>query len=232
MRIRSLHRWDLSPRRAIELQRRLAAEVRLEPFKSMPRLVAGADVSAPRGRGKVVAAVAVLRLPDLEPVEVVRAERPASFPYVPGLLSFREAPALLAAFRRLKARPGAVIFDGQGLAHMRGLGLACHMGLWLGVPSVGCAKSRLVGEHGPVGEERGSRTPLVFKDRTVGAVLRTRAGVKPVYVSPGHLTDVGGAVELVLTCTGRYRLPEPTRLAHIAAGEAGRREKKNGNVTL
>ncbi|HEY7513384.1 MAG TPA: endonuclease V, partial [Vicinamibacteria bacterium] len=147
----------------------------------------------------------------------------ARFPYIPGLFSFRELPPLLAAFARLERRPDVLLFDGQGLAHPRGLGLACHAGVLFGVPSVGCAKSRLVGTHDPVGGDRGAWTPLAFEGRTVGAALRTRTGVKPVYVSPGHLVDLASSIRLVLDTTERFRLPEPIRLAHAATGDLMRR---------
>jgi len=224
MRLRRLHQWDLSPREAVALQRKLAPRVRLgSPRRNKIRLVAGADVSVKErgGRGtarrasELVAGVVVLALPGLETVEETVARAPASFPYVPGLLSFREAPVLLAAFAKLKTMPDAVLFDGQGIAHPRLFGIASHVGLFLDLPTVGVAKSILVGEHGRLRERRGARTAMRFKGRTVGAAVRTRDGVKPVYVSPGHLLDLGGAVGLVLDCGGGYRLPEPTRRAHL-----------------
>jgi deoxyribonuclease V len=165
------------------------------------------------------AAVVVLRLPGFDVVEKATACQLARFPYIPGLFSFREMPPLLGALARLRTRPDAILFDGQGLAHPRRLGLACHAGLLLATPSVGCAKSRLVGEHGPVPRERGGRTDLVHQGNVVGAVVRTREGVAPVFVSPGHLVDVDSATELVLRATGRFRIPEPLRIAHRATTE-------------
>lgn len=162
------------------------------------------------------AMVVVVRLPGFELVETATACQVARFPYIPGLFSFRELPPLLGAFSRLKTLPDAVLFDGQGLAHPRRLGLACHAGLLLETATVGCAKSRLVGEHGRVPPRRGGRADLVLEGDVVGAVLRTRANVSPVFVSPGHLMDVDSAVELVLRATGRFRIPEPLRLAHQA----------------
>jgi len=214
MKFRQLHPWSRNVRSAVELQERLRERIVLRPLPREPKLVAGADVSIDTRAGRLYAGAVVMELPDLEPLEVRSACAPIPFPYVPGLLSFREAPVLLDAFRKLACRPDVVLLDGQGLAHMRGLGLACHVGLWLGVPTVGCAKSRLVGEHREVAPERGRRATLRYRGRIVGTVLRTRDGVKPVYVSPGHLADVRSSAALVLRCARRFRLPEPTRAAH------------------
>jgi deoxyribonuclease V len=178
--------------------------------------VAGTDVAYSRATNRLYAAVAVVALPSLEPVETVGVVSLAQFPYIPGLFAFRELPPLLQAFRRLHKEPDALLFDGQGLAHPRRFGLACHGGLLLGRPSVGCAKSRLVGEHGPVGPERGAFAELLVEGMSVGAALRTRRGVRPVYVSPGHLCDLRSAIDLVLAVTSRFRIPEPIRLAHQA----------------
>jgi deoxyribonuclease V len=181
------------------------------------RLVAGADISYDRGSDRFHAAVVVLRLPGLAPEEQATARGESPFPYIPGLLSFREGPLLMRAFKRLRCRPDAVLFDGHGIAHMRGFGIASHLGLLLDLPSVGCAKSRLVGEHDEPGPEVGDRVPLRHEGRTVGAVLRTRREVKPIFVSPGHRIGTPAAVRLVLRCGGGYRLPEPTRRAHLLA---------------
>lgn len=221
MYIAELHDWNLSCREAIALQKDLAGRVRLTDSSSgWPATVAGVDVSYQRHGELFFAAVVVLRLADLTPVEQVTACRRGSFPYVPGLLSFRELPVVLDAFRRLRQAPEAVLVDGQGIAHPRRLGLASHLGLWLDLPTVGCAKSRLCGEHGAVGGLKGERTPLLIDQDQVGAVLTSRSGVKPLYISPGHRIGIDRAVELVLRCCGRYRLPEPTRLAHSAANRA------------
>jgi deoxyribonuclease V len=199
------------------IQESLRERLRIRPLDRWPRLVAGADVACSRATQRVYAAVVVVTLPSLEPVEIAEAVALARFPYFPGLLSFRELPPLLLAFRRLRTDPDALLFDGQGLAHPRRFGLACHGGLLLGRPSVGCAKSRLLGEHGPVGPRRGSLSELRLEGMSAGAVLRTRDGVRPVYVSPGHLSDLRSAVDLVLATTPRFRIPEPIRLAHAAA---------------
>jgi deoxyribonuclease V len=211
-----LHGWDLTPREAIELQRKLAGRVVLEDcLPRAPELVAGVDVSYRRHGALFFAAVVVLHLPDLEPVAEVSAAGRVSFPYIPGLLSFRELPVLLEAFRHLPFSPDLVMVDGQGIAHPRRLGLASHLGLWLDLPTIGCAKSRLCGDHLPAGDRRGQQTPLWDRGERIGAVVTTRDRVKPLFVSPGHKIDAERAVALVLACGGRYRLPEPTRQAHL-----------------
>jgi deoxyribonuclease V len=179
------------------------------------RHVAGVDCGFPSEHGGEVtrAAVAVLAFPSLELVEHSIVERPTDFPYVPGFLSFREVPAILEALGRLTIRPGLLIVDGQGYAHPRGFGIACHLGVETGLPSIGTAKSRLVGEHREPGAKAGSRVPLEYKGETVGTVLRTRDGVAPLYVSVGHKLDLDSAVSWVLACTRGYRLPETTRWA-------------------
>ena len=218
MRIRDLHRWDVTYSEAVAIQRNLCGKLvlRSRADRAAPRLIAGADVSYGRGSDLFFAAVVLLTYPELETVEERHAVEKAPFPYIPGLLSFREGPALLKAFAGLERRPDLVIFDGQGIAHPRGFGLASHLGLFLDVPAIGCGKSRLVGCHGEVGNGRGDRVPLVFDGRTVGAVLRTRPGVKPVFVSPGHRVGLDDSVEAVLNCCCGCRLPEPVRKAHRA----------------
>lgn len=211
-----LHSWDVSPAEARGLQDELVSRCRFCPLPDEIRTVAGADMAFDKARGLAFASAVVLSFPALEPLEEAGAVVPLTFPYVPGLLSFREAPGLLAAFDKLKVRPDAVVFDGQGIAHPRRLGLAAHVGLWLEIPSVGCAKSRLCGEHREPGRTKGDTTPLMDDAEQIGVVLRTRTDVKPVFVSPGHLCDFEGAVRLVLECCTKYRLPETTRLAHRA----------------
>jgi len=224
------HRWDLAPKEAVRLQRELAPRVvKCRPpwgRKFDGLVVAGADVSCRRGSKLLRAAVVAVRLPEFEVLGVARLEGEAAMPYVPGLLSFREAPIVIDCFRRLRARLRKVnidclMCDGQGVAHPRGLGLASHVGLRLGIPTVGCAKSRLCGEHIGPGPSRGDWSALEFKGRVIGRVLRTRDNVKPLYVSVGHLVDLHSSAALVLECAPRYRLPEPTRLAHHAAGWRG-----------
>ncbi len=224
MELRDLHPWDVSPREAIAIQRRLAAQVVREGEPRDVRRVAGADIAIDRERGRGIGAVVVLSYPELDVVEVAVEEAPLTFPYIPGLLSFREAPVLAAAFARIAGPIDLLLVDGQGLAHPRRFGLACHLGLLLDLPAIGCAKSILRGKHGPLDSKRGSWVPLEDKGEVVGAALRTRDGVNPIYVSIGHKVDLPSAIRWVLACGGGYRMPEPTRLAHLAA--AGKLEER------
>lgn len=208
-----LHSWLRTATEAIALQRDLAPKVEAADRLAGPRTIAGVDVAFPGGGEITRAAVVVLTFPGFEVIETAVAEEPTRFPYVPGLLSFREAPAVLAALDRLSSRPDLLMVDGQGLAHPRRLGIACHVGLLADIPAIGVAKSRLCGVHGEPEAEKGSRTALTDKGEVIGAVLRTRTGVKPVYVSTGHRVGLETAVRLTLACALRYRLPEPTRLA-------------------
>ncbi|MBD3163553.1 MAG: endonuclease V, partial [Candidatus Latescibacteria bacterium] len=207
------HRWDVTPADARRIQARLRKKVRLTPLPPRPRTVAGADCAFSRDRETVAAVVVVFALPRLEVVERAEAFAPLGFPYVPGLLTFREGPALLAAFKKLEAAPDVALFDGQGYAHPHRLGLATHLGLWLETPTVGVAKSRLVGEAREVPERAGRYRTLYDAGEAVGRVVRTRDRTKPLYVSPGHLCDLDGAMRVTLRCGGGYRLPEPTRVA-------------------
>ncbi len=213
MKITPLHSWDLSPPEARALQTQLAARIVPAPLGPW-RTLAAADVSFDKGGDVLYAAVVVVAAGTFALIERVGVAAPSRFPYVPGLLSFREAPALIEAFGRLQVRPDVVLCDGQGLAHPRRLGIACHLGLWLDLPTVGCAKSRLCGRFEEPGPLRGDRSPLVDREETIGAVVRTRPGVKPLFVSPGHLCDLEGAVGLVLATLGKTRLPIPARMAH------------------
>lgn len=216
MRVRELHSWDVTPIEAVALQRELAPLVVREDGPREVRLVAGIDVSFP---GELTrAAAVVLSYPELELVESVVVDQPTRFPYVPGLLSFREAPAALAACALLEHEPDLVIVDGQGIAHPRRLGLAAHLGLFLDKPTIGSAKSLLVGHHGPLGDTAGSTVPLVDRGEVIGLVVRTRTGVSPLYVSIGNRIELSLAAQWVLACCRRYRLPEPQRQAHLAAG--------------
>jgi deoxyribonuclease V len=215
MRYEPLHGWRMTPGEAVELQRELRERLVLRPPAGLRvERVAGADISTSRGEERGDGGWVVLDAGTLEPVGEATAVVELTFPYVPGLLSFRELPVLAAAWERLEVRPDVLIFDGQGTAHPRRFGLACHGGLLFGVPSIGCAKSLLVGRHGPLGEERGATAEIVHRGEVVGMAVRTRARVKPVYVSPGHLMDLPTAVELVLRVSRRYREPETTRWAH------------------
>jgi deoxyribonuclease V len=214
------HPWDLSPDEAIRLQGELRARVIRQalPLEAVRR-VAGIDVGFRAERAH--AAVVVLAFPELDLLETVTAEVPALFPYIPGLLSFREAPAVLAALEQLSALPDALVCDGQGLAHPRRFGIACHLGVLLDRPALGCAKSILVGRHAPLGEAAGSAAELIDRGEVVGAALRTKLKVKPVYISIGHRIDLPSALALALACGRGYRLPEPTRLADRLASRRG-----------
>jgi deoxyribonuclease V len=219
MHFERLHSWNVTPTEAVALQRELAGRIDTQTPVERCELIAGADVSYNRFSNVLYAGVVVLRLADLQTVETRGAVSETNFPYVPGLLSFREAPALLKAFAKLRSEPDVVMLDGQGLAHPRRLGLACHIGLWLNRPCLGCAKSRLVGTFKRLGIKAGSRAYLVDHGTILGAVVRTKTAVKPVFISPGHRIDLESAVRIVLAARGGYRIPEPTRLAdqHVNA---------------
>lgn len=211
------HRWDVDTREAVAIQKRLREALIVEDdFDGVSR-VAGVDVGFEEGGRITRAAVAVLDPGDLSPLDWALARSPTRFPYVPGLLSFREIPAVLDALERLETPPDLILCDGQGTAHPRRMGIACHLGLVTGLPTIGVAKSRLTGRHGPVPEEKGGWTPLRDGGETVGAVLRSRAGVKPIYVSGGHRVGLETALEWVMRCLTRYRLPETTRAADALA---------------
>ena len=218
--LRRIHQWNVSTQGARAIQERLGPMVsRQNGLPTKVHYVAGLDVSPPDGLGRVRGAVVVLDYPGLEVVEVSVAQQIPPFPYVPGLLSFRESPVFLEALRRLKTTPDIIIADAQGYAHPRRFGLACHIGLIADVPTVGCAKSILVGKHGDTGQERGSCAELVLNGEVIGMAVRTRPNVRPVYVSVGHKVDLPSAVEWVMACCTGYRLPQPTRLAHFAAAD-------------
>jgi deoxyribonuclease V len=218
MRVQALHEWEVSVAHAREIQFSLAKRVSTENRVVNPCFIAGIDISAPDAQGVARGAAVVLRYPDLGIVEVKEAQSKIRFPYVPGLLSFRESPLILAACEKLSNVPDLILVDGQGIAHPRRFGLASHVGLLLDLPTIGCAKSILCGQHQPVAEEAGSHAELLDKGELIGAALRTKSGVKPIYVSVGHKINLVSALEWVMKCCRGYRLPEPTRLAHLAAG--------------
>lgn len=217
--MKKLHKWNLSYSQAREVQVGLAGEVQFTPLGSSPKVVAGIDCAFSKDGEKILAAVVVLRLPDFELVETVNAARKVTFPYIPGLLSFREAPVCIAAVEKLASRPDVFIIDGQGIAHPRRLGLAAHLGLFFDRPTIGCAKSRLIGDFEEPRLEKGAHTLLTAQSETIGAVVRTRTGVKPVFVSVGNKCVLDDAIRIVLACAVKYRLPEPTRLADQAVGK-------------
>jgi deoxyribonuclease V len=215
MKIHRLHSWSLTPAEAAALQKELAGRVDARTPLTECKLIAGADVSYNRFSTRFYAAVVVLRVEDGSIVETQTAVADTPFPYVPGLLSFREAPVLLEAFARVQSNPDAIMLDGQGVAHPRRMGLAAHIGLWLEKPCLGCAKTRLIGTYKEPGKRPGSLSPLVDKEEIIGHVLRTKKKVNPLFVSVGHRIDLPSAVRLVLASCRGYRLPEPTRQAHL-----------------
>ena len=229
MRVRPLHRWDVSPQEARAIQLRLRSRLRLKgdgPFDT----VAGIDVSYDDTSKLMFAGIVVLSGDGWQVLETAAAVDHARFPYIPGLLSFREVPAVIKAWTKLKRLPDCLICDGHGLAHPRRFGLACHLGLLLGRPSIGCAKSLLVGSHRQPGKRRGSVEPLLDDGEQIGAVVRTRPGVAPVYVSQGDRVGLDAAVQTVLdTCCG-FRLPEPTRRAHLLVNEMRLLAQKGGGA--
>ncbi|MBA2712432.1 MAG: endonuclease V [Rubrobacteraceae bacterium] len=232
MKVEGLHGFDLSPPEARRLQEELASRVVRGPALDLSGVwhVAGADVST---QGDMAyATVVVLEFPGLSLVEVQGYEAPLGFPYVPGLLSFRELPSVVRALEKIETAVDALILDAHGLAHPRRMGLASHLGIFLDVPTVGCAKNRLVGSFEQPGREKCSATDLVHRGEVVGRVLRTRDGVSPVYVSVGNSIDLGSAVDLVLACCTKYRLPETTRQAHNAANRLRRGEEPGGPVRI
>jgi deoxyribonuclease V len=198
----------------------LAGLVRQVPLGGAPRLVAGLDAAFSRDERRCLAAVVLWDMRERRVIEQHIAVRPLKFPYVPGLLSFREGPAVLAALRQLRTPPDVLIYDGHGVAHPRRFGVACHIGVMLNRPTIGCAKSRLIGTHREPGARRGAVAPLIDDGEVIGSVLRTQDGINPVFVSVGHLIDLRGAQRIVLACAIRYRLPEPTRLADQLVGAA------------
>ncbi|MFC1861960.1 deoxyribonuclease V [Chloroflexota bacterium] len=219
MKVKKLHGWQVSVSQALDLQRRLAAQVSRSSGVITPRFIAGVDMSSGgRVQGVATGAVVVLRYPQFGVVETQAARDILKFPYVPGLLSFRELPLTLTACGSLNVTPDLVLVDGQGIAHPRRFGLASHLGLLLDIPTIGCAKSLLCGRHEEPGMEPGDYAEVVDGGETIGVALRTRPGVKPVYVSIGHKVDLQAAIHWVMMCCRGYRLPEPTRLAHLAAG--------------
>ena len=213
MKINQRHEWPLTAEEAAEIQQSLASEVITSDQLEAVEYVAGVDVGYEEASRTTRAAVAVLSFPDLQLVENAIAYRPTNFPYIPGFLSFREIPAVLDALAKLTIQPNLILCDGQGIAHPRRFGIACHLGLLIDIPTIGVAKSLLIGKHQELAEERGAWQPLIHQNETIGAVLRTRTGVKPVYVSSGHRISLPTAIDYVMRCTPKYRLPETTRWA-------------------
>lgn len=244
--IQSLHSWEVTPSEAVALQKELRDRVLLQPLPDDIKLVAGADISYNKFSDVVYAAIVVLRLPELAVVGTAEVVTKMNFPYIPGLLSFREAPPLLEAWHQLKLLPDVLMLDGQGIAHPRRFGIACHLGLMLNLPTIGCGKTLLTGKYDEPAPEAGNFSPLIHKQEVIGAAVRTKNRVNPVFVSPGHLADIPSAVDLALRCVkgfaaqpearpvssgkttpakgSKYRIPEPTRLAHLLSNAMRRGE--------
>ncbi|GAB3907610.1 endonuclease V [Larkinella knui] len=225
-----LHDWNVTPAEAVALQQQLRHQIQIQPLTKPVETIAGCDISFNKFEETVYAGIVVLRLETLEVIEEVGVISSATFPYIPGLLSFREIPSLLEAWSKLKTEPDVVMFDGQGIAHPRRIGIASHGGLFLNRPTFGCAKSVLVGKYDEPAPERGNWTPMRHYGEVIGAALRTKNKVNPVYVSPGHLIDLETAISLTLQCDGGrrgygYRIPEPTRLTHNLVNALRRGER-------
>jgi deoxyribonuclease V len=214
-------RWPGSMQKARKIQGRLRLKIRIVPYRRTPLLIAGVDAAFTEDR--VTGAACLYSFPDLACVERTTDIEELRFPYVPGYLAFREGPAVVAALRKLSRTPDIILVDGQGIAHPRGFGIACHIGVLLDIPTIGCAKTRLVGNYREPGVRKGSRSDLTYAGAVVGAVLRSRHGVRPLFISPGHRIDVEGAVSLVLSCVGKYRIPEPLRCADAASRNAAKK---------
>lgn len=219
--IKYFHPWNVTCEEAIAIQRELREKLILHDndFPERINTIAGADISYSKKNDLFYAVVILMDFSSMEIIEKQTVVERAPFPYIPGLLSFREGPALLKIFENLQHMPDAVIFDGQGIAHPRGVGLASHMGLFLDIPTIGCAKTKLIGRYGEVGKEVGDYADLILDDRIVGAVLRTKKKVKPIFISPGHRIGIKKSIDIVLDCCRGYKLPEPTRRAHILVNE-------------
>ena len=221
MRVRNLHNWNVDYQEAKRLQAELSGRLILHN-EGLPEdigIIGGADISYSREENLFFAAVILLEFSTMDIIEVSSVVEKAGFPYIPGLLTFREGPALLRAFKKIRRKPDVVIFDGQGIAHPRGIGLASHVGLFLDIPTIGCAKKRLVGSFTDIDGERGNYAPLIYEKNIIGAVLRTKRNVKPVYVSQGHKIDLVQAIKITLASSRGYRLPEPTRRAHLTVNK-------------
>jgi deoxyribonuclease V len=225
MKVENLHSWQVSPAEALDIQLKLASQVSRRNVVATPQLIAGVDISVSRAEGMATGATVVLSYPELRLVEMKVVTGKLGFPYIPGLLSFREAPLTLAACQKLSLTPDLILVDGQGIAHPRRMGLASHLGLFLDMPTIGCAKSLLCGRHKEPGDKLGSYAEIMDRGEVIGAAVRTKPGSKPVYVSIGHKIDLETAVYWVVKLCCGYRLPEPARLAHLAAGGNLRREE-------
>lgn len=213
MRWKNLHPWDLSPAQAISLQDKLRKKIVFEKYSGIPKLIAGVDVAFKENNA--IGVVVVMDYPEFKIIEQVCIVKKITYPYIPGLLTFREGPVLEKCFKAIKSEPDVIIFDGQGIAHPRNMGIATHLGILLDKPTIGCAKTRLFGRYLALRKSRGAFSYLLDKQaKRIGAVLRTRDNIKPVYVSPGNKIDINGSIKIILRCTKKYRIPEPIRMAH------------------
>lgn len=213
MKYLNLHSWEVSPQEAIKIQKDLKSNISLKKSFNKIDKIAGVDVSY--YQNKMIAGVIIFKFPNLKIIERQSFVASINFPYIPVLLTFREGPSILSAFKKIKNEPDIILFDGQGIAHPRRMGIATHLGLFLNRPTIGCAKSRLSGKYTSVGEQKGDYTPLKEGEEVLGVVLRTRKGVKPIFLSPGHKINLPNSIEIVLKCIVKYRLPLPVREAHI-----------------
>ena len=216
MKILHTHSWQVTLDKAADIQRELAKKLIFEPLTGKVKYIAGADVAYFDQMKRCVGAVTLMKFPELDIIEQTSAVLNVQFPYIPGYLTFREAPVLLKAFEKLQHTPDLIIFDGQGIAHRQKMGIAAHLGVILDIPSIGCAKSRLIGNFDNPAPEKGSFSPLFYKGNEIGAVVRTRKGTKPVFVSPGQKITIPEAIDWVLKCSPKFRVPEPVRQSHIA----------------
>jgi len=228
---KTLHHWDVTPEEAIKIQNKLRSLVKIEALQGEIRYIAGADVSFDKGSNIVYAGVVVLKFPELEEVDRSLLITEVNFPYIPGLLSFRESPALIKAWEKIKIEPDVVIIDGQGIAHPRRFGIASHFGVLIDKPTIGCAKSLLVGKYEEPSPKAGNYSYLYDSGEIIGAVLRTRDEVQPVFVSIGHKITLESSIKIVLSTIRGYRIPEPTRQAHILVNALRRGEIKPGTKT-
>lgn len=230
--IMTSHAWQVSPQQAVQIQKELRLEIRLKPLKKPIELVAGADISFNKFSPTVYAGIVLLRYPSMQEVGHSLVITSSEFPYIPGLLSFREIPALLEAWQQLRQKipyqPDVILLDGHGIAHPRGLGIASHFGLVADVPTIGCAKKVLVGHFQMPESQVGASSPLEYKDQQVGVALRTKQNIKPMFISPGHKISLADSVKIVLQCTTKYRMPEPTRKAHLLVNQLRRGEVTEG----
>ena len=221
MQTRQLHKWNLTPKEAMELQ--VSLQRRLDTKSNISihnvKLIAGCDVAYYKKEDLCVAAIVVCQLDSMKIVEKIKVEEKATFPYVPGLLSFREIPPLIKAVKKLESSPDIFILDGQGIAHPRGIGLASHFGLIVNKPTIGCAKSRLIGEYRPMNKNKGSYSFLYVNNKKVGVVLRSRDNCKPIFISPGHKINISSSLNIVKRCLSKYRIPDVIRFAHILSNK-------------